>query len=211
MTDQGAAVVWAADYLPFGTADVSVGSVDNNLRFAGQYFDQETGLHYNYHRYYDPKLGRYLRSDPIGFDGGINLYAYVLNNPLNWVDPLGLEIGDPPSPYPPGHNPDTWVPDGNGGYTDPDGSKWTPHPEDKGHWPHWDEQPPKGKKKRHPPKSKKPWPGQKKPPYGDQSPTDPNKEICGETCKQVFVGIGTAGTAIFIWVCTGGPFSPVFN
>jgi RHS repeat-associated protein len=197
--------------------------VENNLRFAGQYFDQETGLHYNYHRYYDPSLGRYLRADPIGFDGGINLYAYVLNNPLNWIDPLGLEIGDPPSQYPPGHNPDTWIPDGNGGYTDPNGHKWRPHPEDKGHWPHWDEQPPKGPKKRHPPKSKKPWPGQKKPPYGDQSAEDPNKvngdepppsssgEICGETCKKVFVGIGTAGTALFIWVCTGGPLSPAFN
>jgi RHS repeat-associated protein len=60
------------------------------LRFAGQYYDQETGLHYNYHRYYDPSLGRYLRADPIGLAGGVNLYAYVLNNPVNWIDPFGL-------------------------------------------------------------------------------------------------------------------------
>ncbi len=57
---------------------------------AGQYYDQETGLHYNYHRYYDPATGRYLTPDPIGLAGGINLYAYVENDPVNWVDPYGL-------------------------------------------------------------------------------------------------------------------------
>mgnify|MGYP003565061049 CR=1 FL=1 len=58
--------------------------------YAGQYYDSETGLHYNYHRYYDPKLGRYLRADPIGLAGGVNLYTYVQNNPVNFYDPLGL-------------------------------------------------------------------------------------------------------------------------
>jgi RHS repeat-associated protein len=90
MTDGSGAVVWAADYLPFGEADITVETVGNDLRFAGQYYDQETGLHYNYHRYYDPKLGRYLRADPIGLEGGINLYAYVENNPINDFDPFGL-------------------------------------------------------------------------------------------------------------------------
>lgn len=56
----------------------------------GQYYDQETGLHYNYFRYYDPSTGRYITSDPIGLSGGFNTYTYAANNPLLYFDPLGL-------------------------------------------------------------------------------------------------------------------------
>ncbi len=62
--------------------------------YAGQYYDSETGLHYNYHRYYDPSIGRYLRADPIGLNGGINLYSYVQNNPVIFFDPYGLKWYD---------------------------------------------------------------------------------------------------------------------
>ncbi|AVD71757.1 RHS repeat domain-containing protein [Desulfobulbus oralis] len=83
-------VVWQAAALPFGRTQVQLGTVQNNLRFPGQYFDAETGLHYNWNRYYDPETGRYLSPDPIGLEGGLNLYAYVDNDPVNWVDPWGL-------------------------------------------------------------------------------------------------------------------------
>jgi len=60
------------------------------LRFPGQYFDAETGKHYNYFRDYDPAIGRYIESDPIGLWGGISTYGYVGSNPLARIDPLGL-------------------------------------------------------------------------------------------------------------------------
>jgi RHS repeat-associated protein len=83
-------VVLALGYDSFGLATVGIETVKNNLRFPGQYFDYETGLHYNWHRFYDPETGRYISADPIGLRGGMNLYTYVENNPVNNVDPEGL-------------------------------------------------------------------------------------------------------------------------
>jgi RHS repeat-associated protein len=90
LTDSSGAVVWRATYDPFGQATVTVNTITNNLRDAGQYFDSETGLHYNWFRYYDPKVGRYISSDPIGLKGGLNTYLYARANPLRYTDPLGL-------------------------------------------------------------------------------------------------------------------------
>jgi len=91
MTDSQGVVVWDAEYKPFGEANISSDwQVENNFRFAGQYFDQESELHYNYLRYYDPTIGRYLKTDPISLVGGNNMYSYVQNNPINAIDPYGL-------------------------------------------------------------------------------------------------------------------------
>lgn len=90
LTSPGGQVVWSADYNAFGTAQVSTQStVTNNLRFAGQYYDDETGLHYNFRRYYDPDIGRYLTPDPKGITDDLTLYQYAKGNPINFIDPTG--------------------------------------------------------------------------------------------------------------------------
>lgn len=91
LTIVSGALVWSAKYSSFGKAQVdSASTVVNNLRLAGQYFDSESGLHYNFYRYYESELGRYLETDPAKFSAGINFYTYVQNNPLKKYDPFGL-------------------------------------------------------------------------------------------------------------------------
>jgi len=90
LTNDSQAIAWKAAYTAFGQAVPSIQTVENPFRFPGQYYDQETGLHYNYHRYYDPMTGRYVTPDPIGLWGGINLFVYVKNNPVRFKDPRGL-------------------------------------------------------------------------------------------------------------------------
>jgi RHS repeat-associated protein len=77
LTDDSQTIAWKPVYTPFGEAVPSVETVENPFRFPGQYYDPETGLHYNYFRYYNPQTGRYITPDPIGLEGGINLFAYV--------------------------------------------------------------------------------------------------------------------------------------
>ena len=67
------------------------GSKNHIIVYKGQYYDAETGLHYNWNRYYDPTLGRYLRADPLGLGGGVNSYLYTKSNPINRIDPFGLK------------------------------------------------------------------------------------------------------------------------
>ncbi|MEE5167405.1 RHS repeat-associated core domain-containing protein, partial [Pseudomonas alliivorans] len=91
MTDVDGQIVWQATYKAWGSLEaLTVNEVEQNLRFQGQYFDEETGLHYNTFRYYDPEVGRFITQDPIGLDGGFNLYGYC-RNPVAWIDPLGLD------------------------------------------------------------------------------------------------------------------------
>ncbi|WP_230684593.1 RHS repeat-associated core domain-containing protein [Burkholderia cepacia] len=101
LTDGEGDVVWEASYKAWGEAREIIARVSkaagfvprNPLRFQGQLIDDETGLHYNRNRYYDPGTGRFVSKDPIGLRGGLNVYAYA-SNPIEWVDPLGLSPCD---------------------------------------------------------------------------------------------------------------------
>ena len=95
LTDMNGEIAWAAEYKAWGYAYDALSKAGRQaglkqpLRFQGQYYDHETGLHYNRHRYYDPHSGRFVSKDPIGLRGGMNLHRYVIN-PNYFVDPLGL-------------------------------------------------------------------------------------------------------------------------
>ncbi|HEN8731525.1 TPA: RHS repeat protein, partial [Pseudomonas putida] len=90
LTDSDGQIVWQATYRSWGSIEqLVVDDVEQNLRFQGQYSDNETGLQYNTFRYYDPEIGRFNSQDPIGILGGCNFYGYA-SNPISWVDPWGL-------------------------------------------------------------------------------------------------------------------------
>lgn len=108
ISDNNGVISWSSVYDSFGKGHIGNNFFNNNLRFPGQYYDSETGFHYNFARYYDPMSGRYIATDPIGTEGGlesvgewmikdligikggINTYAYVESNPVNKIDPRGL-------------------------------------------------------------------------------------------------------------------------
>jgi RHS repeat-associated protein len=184
VTDASGNVVSQLDYDAWGNEVVVAGNMSVDFGFTGHYFHQPSGLNLARYRAYNPTLGRWISRDPIGEETGINLYGYVMNDPIRLIDPIGLDWWNPwswskPGPYlpEPSWKPPGWQPNWNTG-TDsrgpfsqpPDGGpKWYPHPEDPGHWPHYDT--PDGA--RFPQRCLKPWPNQKIPPYDDQSPTNP--------------------------------------
>ena len=90
LTDQDQNIVWDGIRSPFGEVDIQVNTIANPLRFPGQYFDQETGLHQNWFRDYSQSLGRYIQIDPLGHYGDPNAYLYALGSPVNVNDPFGL-------------------------------------------------------------------------------------------------------------------------
>ncbi|AIA48815.1 RHS family protein [Serratia sp. FS14] len=100
VTDAAGNLCWSGQYDTFGklqgqtvagAAKRQGAQYQQPLRYAGQYQDDESGLHYNLFRYYEPEVGRFTTQDPIGLRGGLNLYQYA-PNPLMWVDPLGLSV-----------------------------------------------------------------------------------------------------------------------
>ncbi len=93
LTDATRATVWSASYDPFGQPVSVTGALEQNLRFPGQYFLLETGLSYNWHRFYDPATGRYTQPDPLRFVDGPSVYSYAKSSPLSLIDALGLLSG----------------------------------------------------------------------------------------------------------------------
>ncbi|GAB3011453.1 hypothetical protein GCM10027098_01070 [Bowmanella dokdonensis] len=91
LTDASGNTVWQATYSPFGRIQIELDLLTKEVkpRFPGQYADIETGFYYNYFRDYDPEIGRYIQSDPLGLYDGPNTYVYVYNNPVNYIDPTG--------------------------------------------------------------------------------------------------------------------------
>ena len=98
VTDNNGSIVETYEYDVFGLATIKDASgntllssaIGNTILYTGRRWDSESELYYYRARYYDPAIGKFLQRDPIGFMAGPNLYAYVSNNSVNYIDPLGL-------------------------------------------------------------------------------------------------------------------------
>ncbi|MCB1591000.1 MAG: RHS repeat-associated core domain-containing protein, partial [Alphaproteobacteria bacterium] len=102
-TNAAGSTVWTWDSGAFGK-EAATGSATVNLRFPGQYYDAETGLHYNWNRTYNPATGRYVSSDPIGLAGGLNTFGYASQSPVVFFDTDGymaIPLPPPTIPLPP--------------------------------------------------------------------------------------------------------------
>jgi RHS repeat-associated protein len=108
LTDRNGKIVWAARYDPWGNIEEEFNphNIEQNIRLPGQHHDRETGLYYNRHRYYDPKIGAYINQDPIGLMGGANFYSYAYSSPNMRIDPRGLDVSECSAPIE-----ISWVPD----------------------------------------------------------------------------------------------------
>lgn len=106
LTDSVGLEVNDYNYKAFGSIRSQSGTVANAWRYTGRQYDPESGLYFYRNRYYDASAGRFITQDPIGLAGGINLYAYVKNDPLNHTDPYGLDAFQ----VTPGFGPGMWLP-----------------------------------------------------------------------------------------------------
>lgn len=179
ISDKSQNIINKYSYGPFGEVSSQIETVLQPFKFVGQFgvMTEPNGLYYMRARYYDPKVGRFISEDPIGLAGGLNLYLYCSNNPINWVDPyglfaFGLGIPDPNNPPP------SWKPGGDNTWHDPDiGETWHWHPDPEGNHggDHWDIGGPKGDKGE---KGKQDWwpeGGEREPKPGGKDRKD-NKE-----------------------------------
>ncbi|MEQ1718570.1 MAG: RHS repeat-associated core domain-containing protein [Hyphomicrobium sp.] len=98
MTDAAKAAVWTAVWTPWGAPHSITGTATMDARFPGQWYQLEAGLHYNWHRSYDPSLGRYTQPDPLGFVDGPSVFGYAIANPQAYVDRDGRQAVPLPGP-----------------------------------------------------------------------------------------------------------------